>query len=182
MRLRPTLGVTLKERLMPHDPRKPCLANNPRHNDPSGRLAVPRRRRPRDALGACEHGSPGAGRHRSHPIRLTRCFGAAARPRSDRAPDAAGARAAPGRLRDAGLPGPAGRRSGSQVGPARPVVTLAIGVPRVRRSRQNKLSCAPASLATRAGLWNRSVRSVRDVSWYPRRRAAISKRRPIIQA
>ena len=68
-------------------------------------------------------------------------------------------------------PGPIGRHGGrnrSRPGRAPP--------------RQNRLSCAPAALAARAGLRNRSVRSSRDVSRKPSRRAAISNRRPIIQA
>ena len=51
-----------------------------------------------------------------------------------------------------------------------------------RRPRQNRLSCAPASRAFTIGLRKRSVRSAREVSRKPRRRAAISNRRPIIQA
>ena len=108
----------------------------------------------------------------------------------DRDPTELLARRVRERRRDAFGPPPSlrvrdGRLTIRMIRPGRDRPSIAAGTEAGRAGsppRQNRLSCAPASLGATAGLRNRSVRSARDVSRKPSRRAAISNLRPIIQA
>ena len=183
---KPARSILARERTKCHDSRQPYVAiylRLERDEQRRGRSGSPPRARRCGrspawiATSSLTSASPQATSATSRRCRLT-----AIRPSSSRA-------RARERRRNAFAPPPS--RS-TEAGRRRPEIRA--GETRRRRGRnplphrralasseQAELR-ASAARAARAGLRNRSVRSSRDISRKPRRRAAISNLRPIIQA